>query len=79
MCEYLENCGDDFAIMVLPDHPTPISTGTHARDAVPFFAYNSKCEVEGDLYNEDTALKTGLHIDKGHSLMGEFLKLNLWK
>ncbi len=79
VCEYLEGCGDDFAIMVLPDHPTPISTGTHARDAVPFFAYCNKNEVEGDLYNEDTALKTNIHIEKGHELMGEFLELKLWK
>jgi len=27
--------GDDVAIAVLPDHPTPVETGDHARDPVP--------------------------------------------
>ncbi len=79
VCNYLEESGEDFAILVLPDHPTPISTGTHARDPIPFFAYYNKKEVDGDLYNEDTALKTGLYIEKGHELMGKFLQLDLWK
>jgi len=28
VCKYLEESGEDFSILVLPDHPTPISTGT---------------------------------------------------
>ena len=79
VCEYLEESGEEFSILVLPDHPTPISTGTHSREPVPFFAYSKKFEVEGDLYNEDTALKTGVFVEKGHELMGKFLKLELWK
>ena len=31
---------DDYKIMVLPDHPTPIVTGTHASDPVPFMIYH---------------------------------------
>lgn len=79
VCKYLEECGEEFSILVLPDHPTPISTGTHSREAVPFFAYSSAYEVDGDLYNEDTALKTGVFVEKGHELMGKFLNLELWK
>ena len=79
VCKYLEESGEEFSILVLPDHPTPISTGTHSREAVPFFAYSSEYEVDGDLYNEDTALKTGVFVEKGHELMGKFLNLELWK
>ncbi len=79
VCKYLEECGEDFAILVAPDHPTPISIGTHARDAVPFFAYCNQKEVKGDVYNEDTAKETGLHIENGYELMGQFLNLDLWK
>lgn len=79
VCRYLEESGEDFSILVLPDHPTPISTGTHARDPVPFFAYCNKKEVAGDLYSEDTAAKSGLYIEKGYELMEKFLKLDLWK
>lgn len=79
VCRYLEESGEEFSILVLPDHPTPVSTGTHARDPVPFFAYCSSKETEGDLYCEDTANKTGLYLDKGYELMEKFLKLDLWK
>ena len=79
VCRYLEESGEDFAILVVPDHPTPIATGTHARDPVPFFAYYSQKEVNGDIYTEDTASKAGLYIENGYKLMGKFLNLDLWK
>ncbi|PKN75283.1 MAG: hypothetical protein CVU52_06235, partial [Deltaproteobacteria bacterium HGW-Deltaproteobacteria-10] len=37
--EYLENCGEDYAILVLPDHPTPIQIRTHSAEPVPFALY----------------------------------------
>lgn len=77
--KYLEESKEDFAILVLPDHPTPVSTGTHARDEIPFFAYYNKKEVQGDVYDEDTGAKSSLNIKKGHELMGKFLSLDLWK
>ena len=79
VCRYLEGCGEDFAILVAPDHSTPIATGTHARDPVPFFAYCSSKEVQGDIYTEDTARKAGLYIENGYEMMGQFLNLELWK
>ncbi len=79
VCRYLEESGEDFAVLVAPDHPTPIATGTHARDPVPFFAYYSKKEVNGDIYTEDTAKNTGFYMENGYELMGKFLNLDLWK
>jgi len=32
----LNATSEPYAIAILPDHPTPIKTGTHARDPVPF-------------------------------------------
>jgi 2,3-bisphosphoglycerate-independent phosphoglycerate mutase len=32
----LEGLKEPYAIAILPDHPTPIKTGTHSRDPVPF-------------------------------------------
>ena len=32
----LNGISEPYAIAILPDHPTPIKTGTHARDPVPF-------------------------------------------
>lgn len=71
----LEEAGEDYTIMVLPDHPTPISTKTHARDAVPFIIYRSNEPVEGiDTFSEEAAAKTGLYIPNGPELSRLFLR-----
>jgi 2,3-bisphosphoglycerate-independent phosphoglycerate mutase len=77
LAEYLENCGEEFAVLVTPDHPTPVETGSHSRDAVPFFAYYSGNEFKGGNYNEDNAKKSGLFIEEGHALLGKFIKKEL--
>ncbi len=41
MLEGMRKFGD-FRIMVLPDHPTPLSIKTHARDPVPYAIYDSR-------------------------------------
>lgn len=66
---------DDYKVMILPDHPTPIATGTHASDPVPFMIYHKKDEKDSgvDSINEETASKTGLFIEEGPSLMSRFL------
>lgn len=66
---------DDYKVMILPDHPTPIVTGTHASDPVPFMIYHKKDEKDSgvDSINEETASKTGIFIEEGPSLMGRFL------
>lgn len=66
---------DDYKVMILPDHPTPIVTGTHASDPVPFMIYHKKDEKDSgvDSINEETASKTGIFIEEGPTLMGRFL------
>ena len=65
---------DDYKIMILPDHPTPIVTKTHARDAVPYMIYHKNAPIEGvDTINEETAKATGNFIEKGSELMGRFI------
>ncbi len=66
---------DDYKVMILPDHPTPIVTGAHASDPVPFMIYHKKDEKDSgvDSINEETASKTGIFIEEGPSLMGRFL------
>lgn len=66
---------DDYKIMVLPDHPTPIVTRTHASDPVPYLIYHKNKEVDGvNTINEETAKATGNFIDFGPSIMPHFLK-----
>ena len=75
---YLENSGEDFAILVLPDHPTPVETGTHSKGAVPFFAYSNKFPKISKAYSEENANQTGIVIQNGHELMKLFLDLTIF-
>ena len=66
---------DDYKIMILPDHPTPIVTKTHARDPVPYMIYHKSSPKDGvDTINEETAKATGNFIEKGATIMEHFLK-----
>ena len=68
--EYLKASGDDFKIMVLPDHPTPVRLRTHTIAPVPFMIYSSKQDGEGvSQFTEENASKTGLYIPHGSDLM----------
>ena len=63
-------------IMVLPDHPTPIVTQTHASDPVPYLIYSSVNEKDSGVasINEDTASKTGCFIDYGPGILKHFIE-----
>ncbi len=68
--EYLRGCGDDYRIMILPDHPTPIEIRTHSIDPVPFMIYDSKTSCEGvQTFDEDTAASKSLYVADGYRLM----------
>ncbi len=68
--EYLRSTGEDFHVMCLPDHPTPIEIRTHSMEPVPFFIYRSECEVAGvESLNEDTAIACNNYLPEGTVLM----------
>ncbi len=62
---------DDYTILIMPDHPTPISLKTHTRDAVPFLLYRSNNEKNnpGAVYCEKYAAENGVFIEEGHKLL----------
>ncbi|NLJ77166.1 MAG: cofactor-independent phosphoglycerate mutase [Peptococcaceae bacterium] len=66
----------DYKIMVLPDHPTPLSIMTHTDEPVPFVIYASGQDNKNDhyVYDEETAAKTGLAFPRGHELMSYFIR-----
>ncbi len=73
--EYLTECGEDFKIMILPDHPTPVRLRTHTIDPVPFMIYSSKEDKAGaHIFSEEKAAATGLYIPHGYTLMELLLK-----
>lgn len=65
---------DDYKIMILPDHPTPIVTKTHARDPVPYMIYHKNAPKNGvDTINEETAKATGNFMENGAGIMAHFI------
>ncbi len=74
--EGMDASGEDYRMLVLPDHPTPICVKTHTSDPVPYVLYDSrnKEEKEGVCYSEAEAGKTGKLLEKGHELIRYLLK-----
>ncbi len=73
--EELENAGEDFAILICPDHPTPLSLMTHTSDPVPYMIYRSNKVVKGaDKYNEQNATLSNVFVNSGVQLMQRFLQ-----
>lgn len=72
--DYLEASGDSYKIMVLPDHPTPISLRTHSSEPVPFMIYSSAAPLVGvESFDEESAESTGLYIEHGYNLLNYML------
>ncbi len=71
----LDAMGDDYTLLICPDHPTPLCVKTHTSDPVPFLLYRSNAEVDSgiDCFTEATAASTGTMIDPGYTLMNLFL------
>lgn len=57
---------DDFAVLVCPDHPTPLSIRTHTSTPVPYLIYDSKNEINSGVkvFCEKEARETGNYIEK---------------
>ncbi len=73
--EAMDASGQDYRMLILPDHPTPICIRTHASDPVPYLLYDSTKEQNKTWhYNEKEAKCSGHYIDAGHKLMQVFLK-----
>lgn len=65
---------EDYKILLLPDHPTPIVTRTHASDPVPYLLYQKSVPKTGvDTINEETAKATGIYMENGPAMMPHFL------
>jgi 2,3-bisphosphoglycerate-independent phosphoglycerate mutase len=66
---------DEWRIMCLPDHPTPVAKKTHTSTPPPFcMAGTGIIADRSERFTEADALETGLNIDPGHELMEYFLK-----
>ena len=73
--EKMKELGEDFRMLVMPDHPTPICTRTHSSEPVPYMLYDSTAEEDHTWnYNEKEAKESGSYLDEGYMLICELLK-----
>jgi len=55
----LDGLSEPYAIAILPDHPTPISIGTHARDPVPFAIKSPGLKPDGVKKFDEFSVRNG--------------------
>lgn len=73
--EYLNGCGDDYRILIMPDHPTPLETMTHSAEPVPFLIYDSRKKENGvSSFTEKNAAETGEFVEHGPDIMSMLLE-----
>jgi len=65
-----------YKVLVLPDHPTPLSVRTHTADPVPYVIYSNEerpISAHGKTFDEASAGRSGISIQKGFELIERFL------
>jgi 2,3-bisphosphoglycerate-independent phosphoglycerate mutase len=55
----LRGISEPYTITILPDHPTPIKTGTHSRDPVPFAIKSPFLKPDGAKRFDEFSAKSG--------------------
>ena len=71
----MEEAGQDFRMLVLPDHPNPIRYRTHTGDPVPYVLYDSTQQRKAVChYNEKEAAATGNFEPVGHNLLNRLIR-----
>ena len=72
----MERRGEEYSVLLMPDHPTPLALRTHTGEPVPFVLWRSAGPVTSGIsrYCEADARKTGLIVKDGHTLMDMFIK-----
>ncbi|MBQ7768422.1 MAG: cofactor-independent phosphoglycerate mutase [Oscillospiraceae bacterium] len=70
----LDDAGEPYRMLVLPDHPTPICKRTHTSDPVPYVLYDStKVQKKVDVFSEKSAEASGTYQSEGYRLLEEFI------
>jgi len=73
--EGLEAAGEDFRILILPDHPTPICIRTHSDEPVPYILYDSTQKQNHTWsYNEKEAQASQNYIAEGHKIIDKLFE-----
>ncbi|MHC4545056.1 MAG: cofactor-independent phosphoglycerate mutase [Planctomycetota bacterium] len=72
--EAIQN-NESWRILVMPDHPTPVSSKAHSSEPVPFaMAGDNVSGILHSTFSEVNAAESGFRIDNGFEIMEYFLK-----
>ncbi|OGN95987.1 MAG: cofactor-independent phosphoglycerate mutase [Chloroflexi bacterium RBG_13_51_18] len=64
----------DLRVLIMPDHPTPISVRTHTHDPVPFLIWGKGVNSSWSArFTEAEARGTGVFIGEGYKIMGKLV------
>ena len=75
IAEGLAAAGEDFRMLILPDHPTPICIRTHSSEPVPYVLYDSTNEQQNTWnYNEKEAEASGNYVAEGHTIIDKLFE-----
>ena len=70
----MDESGEDYRMLILPDHPTPIRIRTHTSEPIPYILYDNRREQRKIAqYNEREATATGISFPIGYQLMDHLL------
>ncbi len=68
--EALDASGEEYRMLILPDHPTPIEERTHTAEPVPYLLYDSsKPQCYDHTYCEEAAGQSGIYRERGHEMI----------
>ncbi len=71
----LDASGEDYRMLIVPDHATPIAIRTHNSDPVPYILYDSRRQAKRIArYTEAEAAATGIYEPNGHRMMDKLLQ-----
>ena len=75
ICRAMEEAGQDYRMLLLPDHPNLLRLRTHVGKPVPYVLYDSTRERRSTArYSEKEAMAAGIFEPQGHKLTGRFLQ-----
>ena len=73
--EAMDKSGEDYRLLIMPDHPTPIRIRTHTAEPVPYILFDSTCRRKGLAhYSEKEAAATEIFEPDGYKLLDRLLK-----
>ena len=72
---FLRHLKNDYKVLIMPDHATPLSLRTHTNDPIPFLIYKKSSPAPGGEFTEEGAKASGIFIENGPKIMEYFINL----